>query len=63
MTEIEQRFDSDFNTGIIDNKMIYYDIDGIIQKLNFYIKVYEVRSEILLGENSPKSIQSSFLMK
>lgn len=63
MTEIEQRFDSDFNTGIIDNKMIYYDIDGIIQKFNFYIKVCEVRSEILLGENSPKSIQSSFLMK
>lgn len=63
MTEIEQRFDSDFNTGIIDNKMIYYDIDGIIQKFNFYIKVCEVRSKILLGENSPKSIQSSFLMK
>lgn len=40
MTEIEQRFDiSDFKKGIIDNKTIYYDIDGIIYKFNFYIKV------------------------
>lgn len=36
--------------------IIYYDIDGIIYKFNFYIKVWEVWSEILLGENSPKSI-------